>query len=279
MPDSPSRVIKTQPSPTTPPKPKRSGSVAPRSVRGRIAAGVLIIIPLAVTMILIRYVYDAALAVGVWLVYWVLTAAHVLIQFEGEPKVIDPANAEFREKAVAVVLTILMLYLMGWLGTNVVGRRLISFVESLLAPIPLVASIYSSIKRMVEALSGAGKDGGADQRAVLVDFPHENMKAVALMTNVITDRTTGGQYATVFVPTTPNPTSGYMVLVPIDRITYTDWSLEEAISMILSSGAGASTEATFTPSAGRQAGGGAESKANKSKSGQSQGPSGADKPA
>jgi len=229
------------------PKGKRAGSVAPRSIRGRIAAGVLIIIPLAVTIILIRYVYDAALAVGVWLVYWVLSAAHMVFTFEGEPKLIDPANAAFREKAVAVVLTVLMLYLLGWLGTNVVGRRLIAFVESFFERIPLVASVYSAIKRMVVALSGTGKDEGADQRAVLVDFPHEHMKAVALMTNVITDRTTGKQYATVYVPTTPNPTSGYMELVPLDRITYTDWSVEEALTMILSSGAGARQDVTFTP--------------------------------
>jgi uncharacterized membrane protein len=253
MSDTPSSSTKLPTSIPVPPKPKRTGSVAPRSIRGRIAAGVLIIIPLAVTMILIRYVYDAALAVGVWLVYWVLTAVHFVFTFEGDPKLIDPANAEFREKAVAVVLTVLMLYLLGWLGTNVVGLRLITFVESLFERIPLVASVYSAIKRMVAALSGTGKDQGAEQRAVLVDFPHENMKAVALMTNVITDRTSGKQYATVFVPTTPNPTSGYMELVPLDRITYTDWSLEEALSMILSSGAGSRTEVTFTPFSSRPA--------------------------
>jgi uncharacterized membrane protein len=248
MTDSQGSSAKLQAPSSSPPKSKRSGSVAPRSIRGRIAAGVLLIIPLAVTVILIRYVYDAALSVGVWLVYWVLTAAHVVFTFEGQPKLIDPANAEFREKAVAVVLTVLMLYMLGWLGTNVAGKRLIALVEGLFERIPLVATIYSAIKQMVMALSGAGKTEGADQRAVLVDFPHENMKAIALMTNVITDRTSGRQYATVYVPTTPNPTSGYMELVPLERITYTDWSVEEALSMVLSSGAGARREVTLRPS-------------------------------
>lgn len=225
-------------------KPKRSGSVGPRSIRGRIAAGVLLIIPLAVTVILIRYVYEAALSVGVWLVHWVLMAVFMVFKLQGEPKQITPANAEFEEKAVAVVLTILMLYLLGWLGTNVMGRRLIAAVEGLLERIPLVATVYSAIKRMVEALSGSSKASG--QRVVLIDFPHENMRAVALMTNVITDRASGQRYATVFVPTTPNPTSGYMELVPVDRVTYTDWTVEEALSMILSGGAGARTEARFS---------------------------------
>jgi len=229
-----------------PQKPKKSGSVAPRSIRGRIGAGVLIVIPLAVTIFLIRYIYGLFLSVGVWLVYWALRVAHVLFTIEGEPQRIDPADAGLEQKAVAVVLTILMLYMLGWLGTNVVGKRFIGFFEHLLDRIPLVATVYSAIKRMVEALSGSNKATG-DQKAVLIDFPHDNMKAVALMTNIITDRATGKQYATVFVPTTPNPTSGYMELVPIERITYTDWTMEEALSMILSAGAGAKPEVTLTP--------------------------------
>jgi uncharacterized membrane protein len=228
-------------------RPKKSGSVAPRSIRGRIAAGILIVIPLAVTVFLIHYIYGLFLFVGVRLVYWTLKAAHFVYTFQGEPKLIDPANAEFEQKAVAIVLTILMLYLLGWLGTNVVGKRLIGLFEWLLDRIPLVATVYSAIKRMVEALSGSNKAAG-DQKAVLIDFPHENMKAVALMTNVVTDRSTGRKYATVFVPTTPNPTSGYMELVPIELITYTDWSLEEALSMILSAGAGAKPDVTLTHS-------------------------------
>lgn len=220
--------------------------MAPRSIRGRIAAGVLIVIPLAVTVFLIHYIYGLFLFVGVRLVYWALKAAHLVYTFEGDPKLIDPANAEFEQKAVAIVLTILMLYMLGWLGTNVVGKRFIGFFEHLLERIPLVATVYSAIKRMVEALSGSNKAAG-EQKAVLIDFPHENMKAVALMTNVVTDRSTGKKYATVFVPTTPNPTSGYMELVPIERITYTDWSMEEALSMILSAGAGAKPDVTLTP--------------------------------
>ncbi len=225
---------------------KRTGSVAPRSLRGRIAAGVLIVIPLAVTVFLIRYIYGLFLSVGVWLVYWVLRAVYVVFKLEGQPRLIDPANAEFEEKTVAVVLTILVLYLLGWLGTNVVGRRFIGFFEQLLERIPLVATVYSAIKLMVEALSGHNKATGG-QKAVLIQFPHENMLAVALMTNVITDRRSGRRYATVFVPTTPNPTSGYMELVPIERITYTDWTMQEALTMILSAGAGSRPEVTFIP--------------------------------
>ncbi|MFH1418116.1 MAG: DUF502 domain-containing protein [Planctomycetota bacterium] len=222
----------------TPDKSKRPASVAPRSLRGRLVAGVLIIIPLVVTGLLIRFVYNGALEVGVWLVYWASRASHWAFKLEGEPKWIDPENAEWTEKTVAVVLTVLMLYLLGWLGTNVVGRRILDFFEGLVEQIPLVATIYSAIKRMVQSLSGAdNKDG--DQQVVLIDFPHENMKAIAFMTNIVTDRATKERMATVYVPTTPNPTSGYMLIVPMNKITQVDWTKEEALSMILSGGASA----------------------------------------
>lgn len=264
-------------------KPRRKGSVAPRSFRGRIGAGVLIIIPLAVTAILIRYVYNAALSVGVRLINWLSRAilwafdlaversqsadvavgasAHVdqtsphwysglveaLSDAAENPPEIDPSEALWYQNLTAVVLTLLMLYLLGWLGTNVVGRRIIGFVEGLVKRIPLVATVYNAIKTMVQALAGGKRDDAA-QQVVLVDFPHENMKAVAFMTNLVTDRVSKQEFATVYLPTTPNPTSGYMLMVPVDRITETDWTMEEALSMVLSGGAAAKRYVHLSPS-------------------------------
>lgn len=223
------------------PEPERTrprSAMGPSSIRGRLVAGVLIIIPLAVTAILMRYVYSVALSVGATVVNWIARASAWV--FESEPSkspLIDPSNPDWMDITMAVSLTILLLYLLGWLGSNVVGRRLIETVESLLVRIPLVDTVYGAMKRMVQALSGVGKGEGKSQRVVLVEFPHENMKAIAFMTNTLTDLNSGSKMATVYVPTTPNPTSGYMEIVPLDRITLTDWSMEEALSMILSGGA------------------------------------------
>ncbi len=225
-------------------KSKRPPSVAPRSLRGRLAAGVLIIIPLVVTGLLVKFVYNGALEVGVWLVYWVSKASHWAFNLDGEPKWIDPQNAEWTEKTVAVVLTVLMLYLLGWLGTNVVGRRILDFFEGLVEQIPMVATVYSAIKRMVRSLSGSDSEDG-EQQVVLIDFPHENMKAIAFMTNTLTDQVTKERMATVYLPTTPNPTSGYMLIVPMNKITQVDWTKEEALSMILSGGASARPDVYF----------------------------------
>jgi uncharacterized membrane protein len=239
-------------------------------------AGVLIIIPLAVTAILIRYVYNAALAVGVRLINWFSravvwafdatvgipatvdstngpwyeNAVLAMAKAAKNPPKIDPSTAEWYQNVTAVVLTVLMLYLLGWLGTNVVGRRVIGLVEGLLERIPMVATVYSAIKRMVGVLFGGDKSEDSTNRVVLIDFPHENMKAIAFLTNQLIDRVSEQKMATVYIPTTPNPTSGYMLLVPVERITETDWTMEEALSMVLSGGATAKPEVRLKPPGG-----------------------------
>lgn len=228
--------------------PNASKPVAPSTLRGRLVAGVLLIIPLAVTAILIRYVYGVALVVGAAVVNWIHLGLSWITRGETVLKpFIDPNAPDPYDRAMAVALTISLLYLLGWLGTNVVGRRLIEIVESLLERIPLVDTVYGAMKRMIHALSGIGKDEAA-QRVVLVDFPHEDMKAIAFMTNTITDLNSGRRFATVYVPTTPNPTSGYMEIVPLDRLTLTDWTMEEALTMILSGGASAPSNVRLEPS-------------------------------
>lgn len=213
-------------------------TVGPRTIRGRLVAGVLIIIPLAVTAILMRYVYTVALNVGATLFNWTHKAIAWAVGSDRTVRpLIDPENPRWFEVTIAVMLTISLLYLLGWLGSNVVGRRVIDIVENLLERIPLVDTVYGAMKRMVQALSGAGKTEEEAKRVVLVDFPHDQMKAIAFMTNTLTDLNSGQKLATVYVPTTPNPTSGYMELVPLERITKTDWTMEEALSMILSGGA------------------------------------------
>lgn len=227
-----------------PPKSRRKGSVAPRTLRGRIVAGILLIIPLAVTAILIRYVYQAALSIGASVGNWAWEAFVTAPQTnpdgtvaEAPPPFINASNPDWGDAIMAIVLTILMLYFLGWLGTNVVGRRLIELAESIVTKIPFVDTIYGAIKRMVQALSGAGNPDEEGKRVVLVNFPDADMRAIAFMTNEITDVNSGKRYATVYVPTTPNPTSGYMEIVPVELITETDLTMEQALSMILSGGA------------------------------------------
>lgn len=220
-------------------------SVAPRTIRGRVVAGVLLIIPLGVTAWLLSLLYGSALWAGTHLVNLVSRFTIWALKLDLPAPRFNPSDATWYESLIAVVLTLVMLYLLGWLGTNAVGRRMIDLIEHIVERLPFVDTVYPSVKRMVQALSGSGKGDEHVQRVVLIDFPSDNMKALALMTNVIEDGNTGKKYATVFVPTTPNPTSGYMELVPIEHVTPTDMSVQAGLSTIISGGAAAPPKIMF----------------------------------
>ena len=87
---------------------------------------------------------------------------------------------------------------------------------------------------------------GSTQRVVLIDFPHRDMKSVGLVTRVIREEGSGRELAAVYVPTTPNPTSGYLEIVPVELLTPTDWTVDQAMSFIISGGAVAPDAMPFT---------------------------------
>lgn len=134
----------------------------------------------------------------------------------------------------AVVLTLGVLYTLGALANRVIGRRVLSWFDRMIERIPMVQSIYGGTKKLLSVLQA--KPEGS-QRVVLIDFPHPNMKAVGLVTRVIREHGTGRELAAVYVPTTPNPTSGYLEIVPLDRLTPTDWTVDQAMAFIISGGA------------------------------------------
>jgi uncharacterized membrane protein len=137
---------------------------------------------------------------------------------------------------LAVLITLLGLYLLGRATTLVVGRRLIATMEALLKRIPLAHPIYTATKRFIAAMR---EQPVGTQRVVLISFPSAEMKTVGLVTKVMRDADTGREVAAVYVPTSPNPTSGYIEIVPIERMTETDWTIEEAMRFIMTGGTNA----------------------------------------
>jgi uncharacterized membrane protein len=138
------------------------------------------------------------------------------------------------QSALAILLTVFAIYLLGWAVTRLVGRRFLALLESLVARIPLVTTVYGSTKKLVEAFQQ--KPEGNLQRVVLIAFPHKSMKAVGFVTATFVDEATGQELAAVYVPTTPNPTSGYLEIVPTDALVSLDWSMDEAMTFIISGG-------------------------------------------
>lgn len=149
----------------------------------------------------------------------------------------------------AVVLTLLALYLLGLITTWVIGRRLIGFMDSLIERIPFIQTVYGATKKLISALQE--KPGGV-QRVVLIEFPSKEMKTVGFVTRTMKDSETGQELAAVYVPTTPNPTSGYLEIVPVERIVSTDWSMDEAMTFIISGGAIAPDNLTYNNSTSAQ---------------------------
>jgi uncharacterized membrane protein len=222
-----------QPSTLSTRTPRKRGRMGPRSTRGRLLAGILIIVPVAITVLIVQWVYSLALWAGTPLMAWARQGLKILFRLDASPD-LGPT-----ENIFAVCLTLVVLYLLGWLGSNVVGQRMIGLAESLLGRIPFVDTTYNTVKRVLHALSGARGGDGSQQVVVLIEFPTPPLMVIAFMTNTVTDTRTGQKYATVFVPTTPNPTSGYMEFVPIEKVIVTDWTMEEALTTVLSGGASA----------------------------------------
>ena len=146
--------------------------------------------------------------------------------------------------ALAMFATVLAILLVGWLTRRVVGQRLLRWFEALVARIPLANTIYGSARKLLDILQ-TKPDG--TQRVVLIDFPHPEMKTLGFVTRVMREIGTGRELAAVYVPTTPNPTSGYLEIVPVEKMTPTDWTVDQAMSFIISGGAVAPNTIPFSP--------------------------------
>lgn len=114
------------------------------------------------------------------------------------------------------------------------GKSILKIINHTIKNIPIIGSFYKSLMQLVDTFNNAEK---GDQKVVLINFPSPDMKTVGFLIKTIQDAKTKQMLGTVFVPTTPNPTSGYLEIVPMDKITPLDWTFEEAMAFIISGGA------------------------------------------
>jgi uncharacterized membrane protein len=147
------------------------------------------------------------------------------------------------QQAVAALLTIASLYGIGLLASFVIGKKVIEIYEDILARLPLVQTIYGATKRVLLSLTKPPVTG---QRVVLICFPSSEMKAIGFITKIIRDTETGKELAAVYVPTSPNPTSGYIEIVPLEDVVMTDWSTEEAMTFVVTGGTNAPENLRFS---------------------------------
>lgn len=182
--------------------------------------GLLILVPLVVTMWVLNLI--------------VSTMDQVLLLL---PQEVRANNLVFRIPGIGVVLTIAIVLLVGLLAHNFIGRQLVSAWESLLARIPIVRSIYSSVKQVSDTIFSP--QGQAFRKAVLVEWPRKDAWTIGFIVGAPGEGiglAIGGDLETVYVPTTPNPTSGYLAIVSTSQLRDIDMSVDEALKFVISLG-------------------------------------------
>ena len=131
------------------------------------------------------------------------------------------------------ILTLMFIYFIGLLVSNVLGKRIIVWVENVLSRIPIVNSVYRTIKQITTSLSGPNRQ--AFKKVVFIEYPRKGIWTLTMVTGESTNEN-GNAYYHIFVPTTPNPTSGYMLYVPQRDAQETNMTIEEGLKIIISGG-------------------------------------------
>lgn len=192
-----------------------------KRVRKFLVAGLLVWVPLGVTIVLIKILVD------------LMDQTLLLIPYAYRPETL----LGFRIPGLGILLTLAVLLITGMLVANILGRRLVHFWENLLDKIPLVRSVYSAAKQFAEIVFS--DNTRSFSRVMLIEYPRKGLYSLCFQTSddlgEVQSRT-GEEVVCVFVPTTPNPTSGLILMVPKKDVIELDMEIEEALQMVVSLG-------------------------------------------
>ncbi|MFK7965165.1 MAG: DUF502 domain-containing protein [Burkholderiaceae bacterium] len=208
-----------------------------RSISRTILIGLLTAAPLIITWLIVTFLFDWLSSFGQ---PWVRGLAFgIRPQY---PYIAELMLSEALQSFVAVLVVLVLLFLLGWGTGRVLGQRLIRRAEKIIGAIPVVDSIYRATKRFLNVASATP---GGEKRVVLICFPSPSMKTVGLVTKMLTDSSTGEALAAVYIPTAPNPTSGYVEIVPVSDLVFLDWTFDQAMSFIVTGGSNGPDEVDY----------------------------------
>jgi len=186
-------------------------------IRNNFIAGVVVLIPIGIT---------------IYLTLFLISISSKILPKEINPNYYLPYNIPGLE----ILIAILLITLIGWLSLSFIGKRLLNILNNVLQKIPILRTIYSAIVQMTETFTKTNK---GKKNVVLVEYPRKGSWAVGFATKEndgeISDKT-NKKLINVFVPTTPNPTSGFLLMFPKEDVIYLDLSFEEASKFIVSAG-------------------------------------------
>ena len=206
------------------------------SIRRWLLAGLLVLVPLAITLGVLN-----------WIVGTLDQTLQILPVSWHPDKLLG-----FHLPGFGVLLTLLIVLVMGAIASNFFGKRLVQWGNALLSRIPIVRSIYSSVKQVSDTLFS--ENGNAFRKALLVQWPREGVWTIGFLTGLPGGDVVNhlpGDYLSVYVPTTPNPTSGFFVMLPRADVIELQMSVDEALKYVISMGVVAPPQPPATPAPAR----------------------------
>ena len=187
------------------------------SIRNNFIAGIVVLIPIGITLY--------------------LTLFFIKISSKILPKEINPNYyLPYNIPGLEILISIIIITLIGWVSLSFLGKKLFDLFENILNRIPILRTIYSAVGQLIETFA---KTKSNKKNVVLIEYPRKGVWAVAFATRENTgeiNKKTGQELINVFVPTTPNPTSGFLLMFPKNEVIYLDISFEEASKFIVSAG-------------------------------------------
>ena len=178
-----------------------------------LGAGMLVVLPVGVTALVLNFFFNLLDPLLQDLVFHRLPGPHI--------------------PGLGVVALLILVYLAGLITTHVIGRKLVDLGHRALESVPVINSIYSTTRVAINAMSSSG--GQSYTSVVLVEFPHPGMQSIGLVTSRM-ENDLGENMMTVYIPTTPIPSSGFMVIVAEKDVTPTEMGVDDAMKVIVSGG-------------------------------------------
>lgn len=194
--------------------------------------GILLILPLAITYVILRWLFRLVHGISSPLV------ERLLARRDATPEV--AAILPYLTPVISIMLTLSLVLAVGLVGGNFVGRRLLAWFESVLMRVPLVKWLYGSARQLMDAFGAAS--GGAFREVVFVEYPRRDVWCLGFVTAQASGRVPydmsglGDDSVYVFLPTTPNPTSGYTVLLKRTELRPAGMTVDEGLKLIVSGG-------------------------------------------
>ena len=212
------------------PRPAKPPNLLERT-RDVFLTGLIIILPLIITMWLLGLLFRLVEATSS---PFILSVLEVVRPEMAE----DPAITRFAVPVVGILLTLVLILVVGALATNLLGQRLVDAFDRLMMRLPLVKSIYGAARQLLDAFS---RKNGSFRRVVLVEYPRPGVYTIGFLTQSGAEvtRQEGPPLrgcSLVFLPTTPNPTSGWLAILPDDKVVPLDMSIEDGVKLIVSGG-------------------------------------------